>query len=79
MAERIRKAVQEARFAPGGERHPLSLSIGGVMFDPPASYLELYRQADRRLYEAKHSGRNRVRIDRTPLAAYPERLPTATF
>ncbi|MVA97470.1 diguanylate cyclase [Nitratireductor sp. CAU 1489] len=62
IAERIRAAVQAAEFAPAGERHDLSLSIGGVSFIPPATFSQLYRNADRRLYAAKHAGRNRVEI-----------------
>ena len=62
IAERIRAAVQAASFAPVGERHALSLSIGGVTFSPPVTFPELYRDADKRLYAAKHAGRNRVDI-----------------
>jgi diguanylate cyclase len=54
--------VQAASFAPVGERHPLSISIGGVTFSPPVTFPELYRDADKRLYAAKHAGRNRVDI-----------------
>jgi len=62
VAERIRDAVQAASFAPVGERYSLSLSIGGVTFRPPVTFPELYRGADRRLYAAKHAGRNRIDI-----------------
>ncbi len=62
IAERIRAAVEAVEFAPAGEPHRLSLSIGGVTFIPPATFSQLYRSADRRLYAAKHAGRNRVEI-----------------
>jgi diguanylate cyclase len=61
-AERIRSAVGCAQFAPKGQAHVLSLSIGGISFDPPAEYSDLYRHADQRLYAAKNAGRNRVDI-----------------
>ncbi|MEQ9177111.1 MAG: GGDEF domain-containing protein, partial [Nitratireductor sp.] len=62
IAERIRAAVEAVEFKPTGERYRLSLSIGGVTFMPPATFSQLYRSADRRLYAAKHAGRNRVEI-----------------
>jgi len=61
-AERIRKAVSLAVFAPGGQLQPLSVSIGGAVFAGDIEFSELFRLADRRLYEAKHFGRNRVEI-----------------
>ncbi|WEK04897.1 MAG: GGDEF domain-containing protein [Candidatus Devosia phytovorans] len=60
IAERIRRAVNQARFMPTGEQRPLSVSVGAVVFDRPASFSELFRIADQRLYGAKKSGRNRV-------------------
>ncbi|MEP0275633.1 MAG: GGDEF domain-containing protein [Nitratireductor sp.] len=62
IAERIRAAVEAVEFKPTGERYRLSLSIGGVTFMPPATFSQLYRSAARRLYAAKHAGRNRVEI-----------------
>jgi diguanylate cyclase len=59
-AERIRKAISEATFEPGGSRSPLSVSVGGASFEHGVPFVELYRIADKRLYDAKHSGRNRV-------------------
>lgn len=67
MAERIRMAVFNARFAPAGKSHRLSISIGGAAFERPSSFSELYRQADHHLYEAKRNGRNRVEFSH-PLA-----------
>jgi diguanylate cyclase len=59
-AERIRIAVTETEFAPGGARHALSVSVGGVAFEDVSPFSDLYRTADERLYAAKHNGRNRV-------------------
>jgi diguanylate cyclase (GGDEF)-like protein len=60
MAERIRAAITALRFAPKGKPYKLSVSIGGVTFEQSATFSDLYRQADVRLYDAKRNGRNRV-------------------
>ncbi len=60
VAERIRMAISEAVFSPGGVRHGLSVSVGGVAFNRAQSFGDLYRVADEWLYVAKRSGRNRV-------------------
>ncbi|MCC2113757.1 MAG: GGDEF domain-containing protein [Hyphomicrobiales bacterium] len=62
LAERIRSAISEAIFVPNGHRHPLSVSVGGVIFDETVPYADLYRGADAKLYSAKHNGRNRVEL-----------------
>lgn len=62
VAERIRRSVNLAVFAPDGRQRPLSVSIGGVAFEGPASFSELFRIADQRLYGAKQTGRNRVTV-----------------
>ncbi|MBX3532114.1 MAG: GGDEF domain-containing protein [Rhizobiaceae bacterium] len=60
-AERIRTEVASIAFSPrGGERLALSVSIGGAMNRAAAQLADLMREADRRLYEAKRRGRNRV-------------------
>ncbi|ODT79438.1 MAG: hypothetical protein ABS76_19820 [Pelagibacterium sp. SCN 64-44] len=63
MAERIRAAVNLARFAPEGEERHLSVSIGGAVFAAPTSFAELFRIADRHLYGAKNAGRNMAAIE----------------
>jgi diguanylate cyclase len=62
VAERIRMAVGELVFSPDGIRRPLSVSVGGASFAANASFAEIYREADQRLYEAKDGGRNRVAL-----------------
>ena len=62
VAERIRCAVNLVDFAPDGRQRPLSVSIGGAVFEGSASFSQLFRIADQRLYGAKQTGRNRVTI-----------------
>lgn len=60
-AERIRLGVEAIRFWPkSGTVLPLSVSIGAVRMEPGASWPQMMREANRRLYEAKQQGRNRV-------------------
>lgn len=70
-AEAIRVGVEASDVqAADMMRMPLTVSIGAVLGWRNASFIELYAEADRRLYEAKRSGRNRIEIGKTlPLAA----------
>jgi len=62
VAERIRKMVNSLDFTPNGERHDLSVSVGGAAYDHPMSFGDLFRIADERLYAAKKTGRDRVEM-----------------
>jgi diguanylate cyclase len=62
IAERIRRAVNLAVFAPDGCQRSLSVSIGGAVFEGKGNFAELFRVADKRLYEAKKTGRNRAAV-----------------
>ncbi|MCR5858197.1 GGDEF domain-containing protein [Mesorhizobium sp. J428] len=62
VADRIRAAVGSLPFSPRGRPHRLSISIGGTTFDRRATFADLYRSADERLYVAKNAGRDRVDI-----------------
>ncbi|HEY8088081.1 MAG TPA: GGDEF domain-containing protein [Polyangiaceae bacterium] len=61
-AERLRAAVQDADFTPQETRIPVTISIGVATLSPArhADPKRLLEDADRALYDAKHSGRNRV-------------------
>lgn len=59
-AERIRQAINDVDFQPNGVKRSLSVSVGGTSFLNRVAFPALYREADRRLYEAKDLGRNRV-------------------
>ncbi len=64
VAERIRHSVEQLVFNPmPGQTLPLTVSIGGTFASPGSTVSELMREADCRLYMAKHSGRNRVILD----------------
>lgn len=71
IAERIRRAVRAVEFAPQGFMSALSISIGGAAHVPPASFSELYRMADQRLYAAKNAGRDRIDIATDPEVQFP--------
>ncbi|MFA6157831.1 GGDEF domain-containing protein [Mesorhizobium sp.] len=64
VAERIRREVELIRFRPVDERTiPLTVSIGGTLCAEEANVSDLMRAADRRLYQAKHRGRNLTILD----------------
>ena len=61
FAERIRAAVADLEVRYGGEKIAISASIGVASYSPPASLEALIEAADRAMYAAKKSGRNRVK------------------
>ena len=66
IAERIRAAISTVEFYPTESRCDLSVSVGGATYDRQATFSDLFRQADQRLYAAKKNGRNRVEINDAP-------------
>jgi diguanylate cyclase len=62
IAERIRRSVSLAVFTPAGMLRPLTISLGGAVFETAPSFAKLFRAADQNLYTAKQSGRNRIEI-----------------
>lgn len=62
IAERIRAAVNGLFVTSDGVVQRLSVSIGGAVCAGEGSFAQLFRVADRRLYAAKHAGRNGVEL-----------------
>ena len=63
VAERIRLAVNHTEIVADGMARTLSVSVGGATFAAgDVSYDEVFVLADRQLYRAKWSGRNRVSL-----------------
>ena len=60
-AEKLRRSVEREVFRlPQERRLNVTLSVGVACFNGHPDYQQLMRRADEALYEAKHSGRNRV-------------------
>lgn len=62
VAERICHNVHAVAFTPAGTVHPLSVSVGGAVFESKLPFKELFRAADQQLYAAKLAGRDRASI-----------------
>ena len=63
VAQRVRKAVESARYFAGSpsEVVKLTISLGVAVFPQDAQFKrDLIEAADAALYEAKRNGRNRV-------------------
>jgi diguanylate cyclase (GGDEF)-like protein len=71
FAERLRYQVRDCSFTVEGQKLPITISIGiaGATLET-SGIEELMRLADQALYEAKHSGRDRVVVSRPILASY---------
>lgn len=71
VAERIRLSINMLEFAPTVDPIPLSVSVGGTAFRSKTTFNDLYRRADKLLYDAKRKGRDRVEIDMAPYDTAP--------
>ncbi|MBX3226373.1 MAG: diguanylate cyclase [Labilithrix sp.] len=61
LAEGLREKIEQSRFVFQGDTIPVTISIGvAVLLASDKTALDLIRNADGKLYEAKRGGRNRV-------------------
>ncbi len=60
VAERLRRSIEETRFALGDVVLPVTVSVGLANVRIVSDPAELVNQADRALYAAKKAGRNRA-------------------
>src|SRR5580698_10856820 len=78
VAERLRRAVEERKFTFGGKDIPVTISLGiaAVPESGVSDHAAFLAAADKALYEAKRSGRNRVCLhgtEKTPKPAEPRK------
>ncbi len=64
VAERIRVAIEELRILPGNRG--VTASFGVACIAPGESFADFYQRVDGALYEAKHSGKNCIRVADPP-------------
>ncbi len=60
VAERIRKAIENTLITINDDKIRITVSIGISKINPNKSFEEIFLLADKALYEAKRSGRNKV-------------------
>lgn len=60
LSDRIRQAVSQLTVEAGNVTLRVTISVGLAVWDGREKGDELYRRADRHLYQAKRKGRNRV-------------------
>jgi len=63
IAEKVRKAVEGCEFRLlSGKVIPVTVSIGAALHDGHPDYERTIKNADKALYQAKESGRNRIEV-----------------
>ncbi len=75
FCERLRTAIEGLEMAPEGERVPITASIGFAAYLPGESLDAFVDRADKAMYAAKSSGRNRVVGATDPAASLPSATP----
>jgi diguanylate cyclase (GGDEF)-like protein len=61
LAEGLREKIESSRFVFQNELIKVTISIGVTMLQPEdRTSVDIIKQADDKLYEAKRSGRNKV-------------------
>lgn len=60
VAERLRQQIADEKLHIDGRELRITLSVGIALARDKANFEQLYADADTALYQAKHSGRNKV-------------------
>lgn len=60
VAERVRKGIAQLKIPQTGEDANISISIGVTMVQPGDDFAKSFKRADKALYKAKKSGKNRI-------------------
>ncbi|MET0102922.1 MAG: GGDEF domain-containing protein [Sedimenticola sp.] len=60
VAEKIRTAIEEKGFHAGEKRVPITISCGVAQAGGDDEQADIFQRADKALYQAKNSGRNRT-------------------
>ncbi|HEY4011360.1 MAG TPA: GGDEF domain-containing protein [Acidobacteriaceae bacterium] len=78
LIERLRRVIEETRFGSGSlRRRRITASFGIAELRPGEDLADTVRRADRMLYLAKRSGRNRALVDWLRVEMQVEMLPEA--
>ena len=73
LAERMRQSIENASTEISGQAVKITVSIGAAEYNTEMTSINaLYKNADQAMYQAKHSGRNRVVIFREDLPLLAE-------
>lgn len=75
--ETLRRALQDIQFGPPAGAQPVTASFGVARCEPGETYHSLFDRADRALYKAKLSGRDRIVVDETATRRAPAARPAA--
>ncbi|HVX94191.1 MAG TPA: GGDEF domain-containing protein [Polyangia bacterium] len=79
VAERLRRTVEAHTFSFGAKTIPVTISLGIAGIDPSiVDHAQFLAAADKALYEAKRTGRNRVCIHGTEKTPVPQKRPTGS-
>jgi diguanylate cyclase (GGDEF)-like protein/PAS domain S-box-containing protein len=63
VAEKLRQAIANTEVEDQGQRHSVTVSIGGTMVRPDDTHKTLIQRVDELMYQSKQGGRNRVTVE----------------
>jgi diguanylate cyclase (GGDEF)-like protein/PAS domain S-box-containing protein len=63
VAEKLRQAIGNTEVEEQGQRHRVTISIGGTLVRPDDTLKSLIQRVDDLMYQSKEAGRNRVTVE----------------